>query len=121
MTNVFSARLNGQTSYNTGDSLRYLTATYNPESNFSGLSFSVPYTGMVEVSASAVISGGSVSVKKSGSSSDTKFLFGCPPGNTQNGCGSCLIVCVAGDLLTVIVNNAPTVYNCNGKVVYKMR
>ena len=117
----YSARLDGTTAYSAGESLRYLTAPISSLVSFQGLTFLVPYTGAVDVFASAAIGGGSVSVKRTGSASDSIFLFGVMSGNTQTAAGNCIYPCVGGDILTVIANTALSVYNGYGTVCYKMR
>jgi len=120
---IYGARLDGTINYAAGDSLRYINpgTIIDPLSRWMGLSFAPPYSGYVEVFASAIISSGSVSLKKTGSSNDTIFLFGVQPGNTQTASGSCFVYCDHGDLLTIVASNALSVYNGYGVCTYKMR
>ena len=110
--------------------MRYNAGTViNPNACFDApsLLFTVPYTGYVEVSASACINGGSagsmtVYVRRSGSASDSIFLFSTATGyGNQTGSGSCIYSCVAGDKLSINTNTAFTAYNGYGGCTYKMR
>ena len=128
--NCYSAQLDAITAYAVGALLRYSAGTVvNPNTFFDAptVLFTVPYTGYVEVSASACINGGSagsmtVYVRRSGAASDSIFLFSTATGyGNQTGSGSCIYSCVAGDKLSINANNAFTAFGGYGGCTYKMR
>ena len=114
---MYSGQLNGTTSYAAGATLQYIrNGGLNPSANYNtgNMLFTSFGKAYVEVTASACINGASagsmsVYVIRTGSTTETSFLFSTPSGfGNQMGSGSCIFSCEAGDTLSIATTTAFT-------------